>query len=187
LRYVESLGINPSAGALGKYIFRANSVYDPNSSGTGHQPLGFDVWATVYNHYVVLGSTIKCTFLSSETTVSCPLAVGVMLDDDGSIPNAARTIMEQGRSAYTLINSRDLAAGNGVKLANKYDAQEFFATNPLDNADMSAVVTTNPARTAAFTVWCGDFAESADPGSISVLVDISYDVVFFKPKDQVEN
>jgi len=188
LRYVESIGINPAAGALGKYIFRANSCYDPNSSGTGHQPLGYDQWADVYNHYCVLGSRIKCTFISTETSVSCPLALGVVLDDDGTIAATAGTIIEQGKSKYALINSRDLAFDNGISLTNTYDARSYFGvTDPLDNSDLSALVSTSPARTACFTVWVGDFAEAADLGAIRILVEMVFDVVFFKPTNLVES
>lgn len=33
--------------------YRVNSLYDPEYSGTGHQPLGFDQMATLYTHYRV--------------------------------------------------------------------------------------------------------------------------------------
>lgn len=33
--------------------FRLNSLYDPNFTGTGHQPLGFDQYAALYNYYRV--------------------------------------------------------------------------------------------------------------------------------------
>ncbi len=188
LKYVEQIGINPAAGALGKYNFRANSVYDPNSSGTGHQPLGYDQWAAVYNHYCVMHCTIKCTFISTETTVSCPLACGVVLDDDGTVANTAGTIIEQGKSLFKVINSRDLAYDNGLILTNTYEPREYFGvTNPVDNADMSAVVTSNPARGAYFVVWVGDLAESADLGAVRILVELVYDTIFFKPTNLNEN
>jgi hypothetical protein len=187
LKYIESIGINPAAGALGKYIFRANSVYDPNSSGTGHQPLGYDQWSTVYNNYIVMRSTIKCTFISTETSVSCPLACGVVLDDDGTVASSAGTIIEQGKSKFAVINSRDLAFRNGLVLTNTYDPRSYFGlVNPIDNTDSSAVVSTNPARTATFVVWVGDLAEAADLGAIRILVEMLFDTVFFKPTNLVE-
>lgn len=35
-------------------IFRANSIFDPDYSGGGHQPLFRDMWASMYDHYCVL-------------------------------------------------------------------------------------------------------------------------------------
>ena len=43
------------------YTFRGNSLVDPDYTGTGHQPRGFDQWAAFYNDYKVLGSKIKIT------------------------------------------------------------------------------------------------------------------------------
>jgi len=66
LRYAED--VNISAGiALGSYDFRANSIFDPNLTGIGHQPLGHDQWAVFYDHYVVLGARIKVTLTQAAT------------------------------------------------------------------------------------------------------------------------
>lgn len=43
------------AGGNSKFqIFRANSIFDPDYSGGGHQPLFRDMWASMYDHYCVL-------------------------------------------------------------------------------------------------------------------------------------
>ena len=39
--------------------FRTSSLYDPDRTGTGHQPLFYDEMSTIYNQYRVLGA--KCT------------------------------------------------------------------------------------------------------------------------------
>lgn len=39
--------------------FRGNSIYDPNQSGTGTQPLAFDQWAAFYKQFYVAASKIK--------------------------------------------------------------------------------------------------------------------------------
>jgi hypothetical protein len=33
--------------------FRTTAVYDPDYTGTGHQPYGFDQHSRLYNHYIV--------------------------------------------------------------------------------------------------------------------------------------
>lgn len=38
----------------GQYSFNMNSLFDPNRTGIGHQPYGYDTLATLYNRYRVV-------------------------------------------------------------------------------------------------------------------------------------
>lgn len=40
-------------------VFSGNSAYDPDSSGVGSQPLGYDQWAAFYSKYYVAASKIR--------------------------------------------------------------------------------------------------------------------------------
>ena len=62
MRYVEEFELNPGLGSVASYVFRANGLYDPNYTGAGHQPYGFDQWMTYYNQFTVLGSKMKAIF-----------------------------------------------------------------------------------------------------------------------------
>lgn len=48
--------------------FRLNSVYDPDLSGTGNQPVGFDQWAAFYNKYRVLSTDVEIRLENRSTT-----------------------------------------------------------------------------------------------------------------------
>jgi len=41
------------------YAYAINGMNDPNQTGGGHQPMGFDQFATLYNNYYVSGMMIK--------------------------------------------------------------------------------------------------------------------------------
>jgi hypothetical protein len=57
LRYSESVNIDPSLGGVpGVHVFNASSCYDPNTTGIGHQPRGFDQWMAMFDHFTVVGS-----------------------------------------------------------------------------------------------------------------------------------
>lgn len=43
-----------SADVFGIHRFNLNSIYDPNRTGVGHQPYGFDTLASLYNRYRVI-------------------------------------------------------------------------------------------------------------------------------------
>lgn len=64
LQYKENNAYVYSMSSGGSYLaergYRQNSLFDPEYTGTGHQPYGFDDIATWYNFYTVVGC--KATF-----------------------------------------------------------------------------------------------------------------------------
>lgn len=40
-------------------LFRLNSLYDPDLSGLGTQPVGYDQWAAFYNKYRVVSTEVE--------------------------------------------------------------------------------------------------------------------------------
>ncbi len=63
LRYSDSLVINPGV-SYGQYTFRGNSLFDPDYTSTGHQPLYFDQLSAVYGRYRVISCLIKLKVIS---------------------------------------------------------------------------------------------------------------------------
>jgi len=53
MRYSDVFNISIAGGLSSEYIYRANSLFDPDRTSTGHQPLGFDTMAQAYSHYRV--------------------------------------------------------------------------------------------------------------------------------------
>lgn len=54
LTYADNFLHNVSRGFNGYRLFRMNSIYDPDYTGVGHQPLGRDLWASMYDYYAVI-------------------------------------------------------------------------------------------------------------------------------------
>lgn len=59
MRYFQTINLALVAATPQAYNFSCNSIFDPNVTGTGHQPSNYDFWATQYTQYQVIGS--KCT------------------------------------------------------------------------------------------------------------------------------
>lgn len=59
LKYANFTTIAVTGTTPGVLRFRGNSIYDPDQSGIGNQPLAFDQWAAFYKQYYVAGSKIK--------------------------------------------------------------------------------------------------------------------------------
>lgn len=62
MKYAEDVTTN---GGSGDYVFNLNSIFDPNRSGTGHQPYGHDTFATLYNRYRVISCKWKIQCLNT--------------------------------------------------------------------------------------------------------------------------
>jgi len=187
LRYVTKIELTPVLGALRDYIFRANSLFDPDQTGAGHQPMGRDTWATLYNHYVVLGSkiTIEASQQEASGSVSNIAAVGVYLNDSITIAYTDMTeYAEARRGQYKLVNSRQTKP---AKLSNSFSAKNFFnITDVKDNkSEIGALVGFNPTEAAYYHVW-GQTMDSSTT-VITYIVTIDYIVSFSEPKSLAQS
>lgn len=189
LKYVERISMNPAIGVFSIYNFRANSLYDPNLSGTGHQPLGYDQWSAFYDHYNVIGAKIKCTFMSSGATAATDHAlVGILLDDDvSSFSVSTSELMEQGK-ATTKFMSVSSAAGRAI-VHKGFSAKRFFhLANVSDNVDrIGSSVDGSPSEEAYFRLFVGPKNTSLDVSNVDVLVEITYIAMFTEPKNLAQS
>lgn len=66
LKYCESFTITTNtATSTGLYKFNLNSIYDPDRTGVGHQPYGFDQYAQLYNRYRVISTSYSLHAVNS--------------------------------------------------------------------------------------------------------------------------
>lgn len=141
LNYADSYAISPATVPV--HVLRMNSIYDPDYTTTGHQPMGRDQLAELYNRYRVLGFSYEVW--GSETSnpplpcflIVCPtnglrtFASGLdMLEHpNAKVVNLATT----GDPGNTLKGYIDLAAFTGkTRAAYKADDQyqALMGNNP---------------------------------------------------------
>lgn len=151
LPYSDFYTVNMVAPSTGKtQVWNLNSIYDPDRTGVGHQPLGYDQWAGFYNKYRVF----KVAYNISITNMGVDSAVmGGLTATNGSFGNfTSMEVFEQphcrkfqvgnkeGSSTKTLkgvinlpyITGRPLVA---YKSDNIYGAN--FGSNPLENLTLN--------------------------------------------------
>jgi len=172
LRYTEEITANFSGG-LWKYLWVANGMYDPNSTGTGHQPLYFDQLTAIYDHYTVLRSRIKAYFLC-PSTISTGIVVSIYVDDDASVKGDALTAAEMpGAKSYGYVP----AAGPCPLLTHSWDAKKTFGGNPQSQAELQGTASANPTEISIYSIQAYDYS-AAISGAVYCYVDIEYDVVW---------
>lgn len=179
MKYVEKFELDSSFGTIANYVFSANGLYDPNITGTGHQPLSFDQMMLFYTSYIVLGAKIKCTFnaqgLASGRTSHL---VGIQLKDSStSDTTSATTVIEQGRSKWKTLTSGEGSTNTVATVTSYASAKKFYGVPSLNDDIYKGSNSSNPEEQFYFHCIAGQFDEGADDGAIRVLAEIEYIVL----------
>jgi len=181
-RYCETISINTGAGYAGDYVFLANSLYDPNVTGTGHQPYGFDTMTTLYDHYTVIGS--KC-IVTVANGLSIPVYTACLLrDNDGSLSGADLNVLrEQPGGSFRLLTAA-AGASSRTTFTKRFSAKKFFGRGKgfLNDPEMKGTATTNPAEGAYFHCLIIPQNGTDDPGTVYLQIQIDYVAVWTEPK-----
>lgn len=193
LRYCTGVIVTLADANYAEYIFRANSINDPDYTGTGHQPLGHDQWSQFYNHYVVLGSTITATISHLSGAPQRAFAFGCYIDDEATSETEDWTALaESGRAAWQIVNpnptnSSGMQAQKTVR--GFYSAKKFFNVRDVkDNLiRLGAVMNANPNEDAYFRLFWGTVDQSDTDAAIdfNITVTVEYTVLFSEPKTLV--
>lgn len=181
LRYTEKMNMTSTAGAMTHQIYKANDCFAPRAAG--HQPMSWNTWETLYNHYVVLGARVSVQFSPYSDNVS-PGYCGIYLTDGSAAPyTVIQSYIEAKRGTYRALGTD----GKTKHVGCKFSAKKFFnVTNVKDNLDrLGATVVGSPAELCYFDIWYS----TADVSSASVhlMVTIDYIVSFSEPKDLAQS
>lgn len=186
LKYSATISLNAGANSRAINSFRANSVFDPDFTGVGHQPLGFDQWAAVYGAYRVTKCTVTARTVPDAASSTTPSGFCLMAHNTTgeitSISAGLHSISEQGDRSKILIGGSFSASVTGKQIQSVSYTMDLAKYNgkPLD-ADDTAVISENPANVNLITL-VQQSINLNDPGEQTYLVDIVYDVEFMEPK-----
>ncbi|AUM61743.1 capsid [uncultured virus] len=179
-RYVDNVIVptGPAAGLTTYYVFRSNSMYDPDRTGLGHQPLYRDEMAAHYMNYTVLKSFIRVSVPNESTTKTI---WGLCADDGQLVPanptecmenHKYKAVMKMDKRQFPLV----LKGWFNAALWDKTSVSGFLADDvnrtPSGN---------NPGKERNFIIWNAPLASGETAPAIQVLVDIVYEVLWRDP------
>lgn len=159
--------------------FRANSLYDPDFSGAGHQPMYFDEMSAIYNHWTVIGSKITATFVPREQGDGAA-HVGIFCDDDLTVPTTVPELLEQ---LGTRCNTMGFLGVIPKTVTAKYSAKKEYGGSILANNSLQGSIANNPVEDSYFNVFAFSTNSSGGDFRVDVLVKIDYIAVWREQKD----
>jgi hypothetical protein len=186
LRYCDFISLNASVGAWTQQVYSASGLYDPDVTGTGHQPMGFDQLMAFYDHYLVERARIRVVPTSGSTTHVNPSIQCILVTDNGTFCSATANypneIMESNRRKSAL--QLDCGLGNPPRckpISASVDVAKFFGRRFRNNRDFMGDASSNPTDQVYFEI-ANLAISNGDPGAITSTVEIEFDVVFTEPR-----
>ncbi len=181
LRYVDTISIDPGAAATISHVFRANSIFDPDLTGTGHQPLLHDTYALLYERYRVVSSKLTVQPVPVGTGTVIPGFWGAFGDEDVTLTyTLATAIMEDSvrTGGKVRLDMGGAPTLEGDSRVTKPIVASFSAKKNLsaDGELISHLFGANPTAGAAdfsFHVWAGSI-QGNNVGALNFIVEIEY-------------
>ncbi len=189
LRYCTTIeptfGVNPTAGST--FMFLANGCFDPEVAVGGHQPIGFDQYMTLYNHWYVAGSKITLTFLSLNSgTNTGQVVVGTRLSADTVAMTDKELIRELPKTKWAYLTNTGGSHGIAT-IRRKFSHKRFFG-GPLKDDQYKGSIIADPDEKAYYHVRGHQaYTSAATTAVVSVLVTIEYIVKFGERKTLIKS
>lgn len=178
LKYHASFTLAAGVAAAATHVFSANSLFDTDVTGGGHQPRGFDQIMAMYDHYEVIGA--KITALMDNPPVDTIFAIQVRDNAAGTVN--INNVMEAGNVVY---NAAIPSAGNIRPISMSVVPNKWLG-RPLHDDVLKGTSTSSPFEQINF--WVSDYAINPALGStVLCIADLEFTTLFTEPKVPIES
>jgi hypothetical protein len=174
-KYTEIVDIPNGVGASSNYQFRLNSTFDPNLTGTGHQPASRDTLILVYNKYRVHRADwyIEIAPAAAQEFSINPQNHATTYADIGVASEQPRAVARSGSTTTNLVRFR---GGAMLHTVNGQTQAQYAA-----NEDCAAAVNSSPTEIIVLNICGQNFASSPAFTGCSAKVTIWYTTEWYDP------
>lgn len=173
MKYSEAYTLN--VGNSYTQVMNLNSLYDPNSTGVGHQPYGFDQLATLYNRYRVIATS----YVVNAYNGSNAIRYGVLPCNELPPINNLSELCENPRAQFRV----QVPGGSTSMIKGKcYMPALMGRTKAQYMADdrFQAQTSAGPAELALLYITGQTLADAS--ADIQLTITLEFTVEFFDPK-----
>lgn len=185
LRYSTTFAGSAASGAItSTQVFRANDLFDPDFSGTGHQPMGFDQLMTWYNHFTVRSARIIVVCKNANTNSP---TVCLRIDGDSSPLTVVDRIVEIGGCVTDDLEAKGQYGAN-KRLVLSADIARLQGVKPgtiCADANLRGSVSASPVEVTYFHITMWDTIGATSAMEVDVILEQV--ATFYEPRDITES
>lgn len=173
MKYSEAFAL--SAGVAWSQVMNLNSIYDPNATGTGHQPYGHDQLLPIYNRYRV----ISCSYVINCYNATSPIRFGCLPCNSTPPMNNLSELCENPRAKFGI----QIPGGSSRTVKGKVYIPSLMGRNKsqyMADDRFQAQMGSSPLEEAILFITAQTMTDSSV--DTSLVVTLEYTVEFFDPK-----
>jgi hypothetical protein len=167
--YVETVAMDPTSGTAASQLWNLTGLYDPNNTGTGHQPMGFDQWLGIfYNDYCVVEAYWDVICFSQSATATGQALIVHGLADDSNVSLLPEKLSENPTYTVTPLGSMG-SAHDVVRFHGHLDIAKHFGITRqslLSAADHRGNASAIPAQNVFLQVLVSANNASVNPENV---------------------
>ncbi len=184
LKYTAGIQLDSGgAGSIASHVFRGNSLFDPDFTGGGAQPTGFDQWAAFYERYRVRASSFKVYVRTETPGSSNTMTMGVIVPKTVTTldTNFANSTGEPYAKVKMVANQE---AGYPSTIKSYISTKKILGLTKRESSDVdySALVTTNPLNQWFWHFYIEDAITAGSNIKSKMYIELMYYTEFYKRK-----
>ncbi len=184
MTYCDQYTLQPtSAPVTSHQMFSLNGLHDPDITGFGHQPRGFDQLMTLYDHYVVIGVQVEA-LVTNLTTATAAVVATIR---DNNVPDTNFISQMENPNRKTIMLAGSDAGGSAKSIKFNFNPNKFLGrSHPLSDPDVKGTATANPLEGCFLQIGhLSDNGNTRNP--ISLTITMKYLCVLIEPKQVGES
>jgi len=179
-RYSDIATLVSTGGGYVTYSWSANSLYDPDVTATGHQPMLFDQFSAIYDQYIVLKAKITLKLMPASTAYNVPMTC-LLMNKDSSTVLSTNPIVNAEQTSST-IKFLQMDTGKELILTKHFNAYKVFGKDPETQGRLVGTPTTSPSEQEYF-VFQGQTTDGFTTQSLICHFMIEYTAQWSELKD----
>lgn len=175
----KDISVNPGlAGSTGVRVFSLSSLYDPDFTGAGHQPAGFDQIMAIYEQFQVISVKYRIVITNQDGTEGA--IHGVSVCDVSTTNPDARVYIENGQTQWNVTTGNTQCGPSVSTFCGVVDLPKSHGlsySQYMGDDVYKGSASASPTENMFLHVWAASSA-GADSGTQLLLIELQYDCLF---------